>query len=171
MIEFLRKHRDSALVAAILTSIFSVVGSGVSAYYSYQASKITQDRQTRLEQLSKFDASSSQIIETSSAFITAINENKDVEAARQKLGAVLATQIYEVDNITKFYDGKVSKIAKEYQDALIEMNQVAKKTTSVTEMRIWTESFGRVLDVKSVLSKEPYLALGVELKGARRASI
>lgn len=156
----IEKHQGNAILAAILASIVSIcVGVGSVAltfYYNTQ----TQDRQVKLEQVSKFDGSSAELITAAGAFINAINENKDIDSARLKISQVLAAQIDSSENLKKFYGNDVRRLAKDYQSAISELNQVGQRTNTVTEMRPWTESLGRVLDTKAALSEQLYGVLG-----------
>ena len=120
-------------------------------YLTYSYGKAAQDRQVRLEQISKFDATSMQIIEAAGAFIVAINNEHDLGPSRAKLSAALATQIHDSRSLENTFEG-ADRIVREYQDAIAELNQIAQKTASANDMRPWTESFGRVLDYKAALS-------------------
>jgi hypothetical protein len=165
---FLERHSQNALLGTMIASVLALIGSIVSVFVTIHYGNVIQDRQIRLEQVSKFDQSSIQIIEAGGSFISAINDNKSLAPAKDKLSAVLAAQINETDNITKFFGQRAKRKAEQYQSALEELNQVAQKTSGVTEMRPWAESFGRALDAKSILSQELYGQLGIVVKqGAR----
>jgi hypothetical protein len=84
-----------------------------------------------------------------------------------KVRTVVANQIQDAENLRKLFDGRIDKVASEYQSALLEFNQVAEKTDSVTNMRPWVESFGRVLDLKAALSKQLSISMGLEPKLSR----
>jgi hypothetical protein len=170
MRSFLQRHSQDAILAAVLSCALGAAISLVSAYVSYHYTQVGQDRQARLEQVSKFDAASVQIIDAGGSFILVINESKDPVAARQKLRAVIADQIHETESFRKFYGKNVGARIEEYQSALAELNQVAQRTASVTDMRPWAESFGRVLDAKSALSESLYTALGMDVGTKRDGS-
>ena len=137
-------------MAAILTSVLSLGGSGLSVYFSYHA----QDRQVRIEQVSKFDAASNNLLEAAGVFIAAINAGKqqDIDAARIKVRTVVAGQIQDTEIFRNTFDGGVTSLINQYQTALGQFSQVAENTKSVIEMRPWVESFGRVLDSRRALS-------------------
>ena len=162
MLDFIKRHEANAVLAALITSVLALFSGVGSAWLTYHYNTQSQDRQARLEQVSKFDGANGELIAAAGAFINAINDNKDLEPARRQLSSVLANQIYSVENLQKFFNGNVGKLAREYQQAVSELNQVAQKTNTVTEMRPWTEGFGRVLDTKSALSRELYVALGTK---------
>jgi hypothetical protein len=159
--DFIKEHSQNAILGALIASALALVGSVVSVYMTYHYAIVAQDRQVRLEQLSKFDASSSQIVEAAGSFINAINDNKDLLSAKQKLSAILATQIHDTEGFRILYGKKIDTLVGNYQTAIIELNQAAQKTLSVTEMRPWTESFGRVLDAKTNLIRGLYSEAGV----------
>jgi hypothetical protein len=167
VLDFIARHSQNAILASLIASVLALAGSVGSAVLTYQYTRASQDRQIRLDQLTRFDASSSQILEAAGAFISAINENKDLPVARQRLSAVLATQMHDADSIKLLYGSHVDRLINEYQAAVSELNQAAQKTSSVTEMRPWTESFGRVLDTKSNLIQGIYNEVGIQ----RRADI
>lgn len=152
MARFLERHASNAILAAILTSVLAFAGSIVSVYLSYHFATVAQDRQARIEQITKFDAASAQLIEAAGSFINAINGKQDLEPSRLKVRTAVANQISQTEVLRNLFDGDISKIVGEYQDALSEFNKVAEKTETVTEMRPWAESFGRVLDLKAALS-------------------
>jgi hypothetical protein len=160
MFGFIREKSENVSVAAIITSALSAVASIVCVYLTYQYATSTQDRQVRLEQVSKFDTNSSQLIEAGGQFIAAINDNKDLSGAKVKMRTVVASQIHDSENLRKFFDGPVSQLVSDYQSAISELNDVAQKTSNPTEMRPWTESFGRALDAKASLSTQLYSTIG-----------
>ena len=158
---FFEKHAQNALIGAIITSILALLTGIVSIWLTVHFNDLAQVRQLRLEQITKFDQSGQQIVEAASAFIVAINDkdSKALGSARLKLNAVLARQAHDTENIARFFDQQAKK-AKDYQSALEELSQIAQRTNDVTEMRLWAETFGRVLDSKSNLSRELYTQLG-----------
>jgi hypothetical protein len=161
MLKYFKENSQNALVAAVLTSIISAFASGWSVYQTYYYATATQDRQVRLEQISKFDNNSSQLIDAGGQFVEAINSsNKDLAGAKVKMRTVVASQLHDSENLRKFFDGRVSKLVTEYQAAISELNDSAQKTSSVIEMRPWTESFGRALDAKATLSGQLYTSVG-----------
>ncbi len=159
---FFEKHAQNALIGAIITSILALLTGIVSIWLTVHFNDLAQVRQLRLEQITKFDQSGQQIVEAASAFIVAINDkdSKALGSARLKLNAVLAGQAHDTENIARFFDQQAKKKAKDYQSALEELSQIAQRTNDVTEMRLWAETFGRVLDSKSNLSRELYTQLG-----------
>lgn len=159
--EFIQRHQSNVITAAILGSVLSLIVAVVSAGLTYHYSNQSQDRQARLEQAAKFDSSSGDLIAAAGAFINAINNNnKDLDAARRQISSVVATQIYTSEDLRRAYGQDVDQGVKQYQSALTELNQTASQTSSVTEMRAWSETFGRVLDSKAQLSDEIYDSLG-----------
>jgi hypothetical protein len=171
MTQFLEKHSQNAIIASLFAGAFSVLVSGFSIYLTVHYNSVSQERQARFEQITKFDQSTQAVIDAGGAFIAAINSDdlKALAAARSKLTTALATQMRETDDITKFFDKKAQRRASQYQSALEELNRVAQKTGGVTEMRPWVESFGHVLDTKSMLSHELYSQLGVTIESRRQS--
>jgi hypothetical protein len=165
MTSFLEKHSQNAILAAVLTSILAIVTSLGSVFFTYYFTTASQDRQLKIEQVSKFDGTSAQLIDAAGLFIDAINAKQDLATARLKVRTVVATQIQDTETLRKIFDGKIEALINDYQSALEEFNQVAEKTASVTEMRPWAESFGRVLDTKSTLSHGLSNAIGIVSKG------
>jgi hypothetical protein len=162
MKEYIEKHRDNAIIAALVVSVLALAGTVLSCYLTYYYNSQSQDRQAKLEQISKFDASSTELVAAAGAFINAINQNdgKELEAVRRKLSQVIASQIYGSQDFTKAYGGDLDDVVRRYQAALAELNNTARGTSSVTDMRPWSESFGRVLDTKATLSDRLYSAMG-----------
>jgi hypothetical protein len=158
---FLERHSQNALIGSMIASAIALISSVISMCVTVHYTNTAQVRQMRLEQISKFDSSGEKVVEAGGSFIAAVNDHKQLDPAKTNLSAVLATQIQETDNISKFFDGNVRKSAEQYEEALMELNQVAQKTSAITEMRPWAESFGRALDAKLRLSQELYTALGV----------
>ncbi|SEI08880.1 hypothetical protein [Tardiphaga sp. OK245] len=166
MFKYLKDNSQNALVAAVLTSVISAVAALVSVYMTYHYSTATQDRQVRLEQISKFDANSSQLIDAGGQFVAAINSNnKDLSGAKVKMRTVVASQLHDSENLRKFFDGRVNKLVTDYQAAISDLNDVAQKTASPMEMRPWAESFGRALDAKASLSTQLYTSVGKSKAG------
>lgn len=159
--EFIKKHESNAILAALIASVLALAGTGLSNYLTFYYNGQSQDRQVKLEQISKFDASSVQLVAAAGSFINAINNNnKGLEEAKRQLSSVIASQIYTSEDFARAYGSGVSPIVKEYQAALTDLNRTAQKTSSVTEMRAWSETFGRVLDSKAQLSDGLYAAVG-----------
>jgi len=159
--EFIEKHESNAILAALIASVLALLGTVCSNYLTYYYNNQSQDRQVKLEQISKFDASSVQLVAAAGAFINAINSNNnDLEVARKQLSFVIASQIYTSEDLTRAYGPGVGPVVKEYEAALSDLNQTAQKTSSVTEMRAWSETFGRALDAKAVLTNQLYTAVG-----------
>ncbi len=167
MLKYLKDNAQNALVAAVITSIISAGASGWSVYMTYYYSTATQDRQVRLEQISKFDTNSSQLIDAGGQFVAAINSNnKDLNGAKVKMRTVVASQLHDSENLRKFFDVRINKLVTDYQTALSDLNDVAQKTSSPIEMRPWSESFGRALDAKATLSTQLYTSIGKGRGGA-----
>lgn len=162
LLNFLTRNSQNASIAATVGSLLALVGSVVSAIVSYHYSIVTQTRQAQLEQLSKFEASTSQIIEAGGQFIDAINTKRDLAPIRVKFSAVLASQLSEVQGVARVFEISSNKPLKTYEDALIDLNQTLRRTSGPDEMRPWAESFGRTLDSKSELSKVLYELIGVK---------
>jgi hypothetical protein len=158
--EFIQKHQSNAILAALVASVLALGGTVLSNYLTYYYNVQSQDRQVKLEKVSRFDASSAELIAAAGVFINAINDSKDLEAARKQLSSVVASQIYNSQDLGAVYGNDVGGTIREYQTALTELNQTSQKTSSATEMRAWSETFGRVLDTKAVLSEQLYGALG-----------
>jgi hypothetical protein len=168
MPSFFEKHSQNAIAAALVTSILAAIIGIASIFLTVHYNKITQDRQARLEQVAKFDQSTQQIIDAAQAFISALDDNnKGLDPAKLRLRTVIASEINETENIARFFDKDVKLRAQKYQDSLDEFNDMAQKTSSVTDFRPWSESFGRVLDNKAVLSGKIYTTLGIGTKYLR----
>jgi uncharacterized membrane-anchored protein YhcB (DUF1043 family) len=163
MPSFFERHSQNAIAAALLASVIAVVIGVASLYLTVHYNKVSQDRQARLEQVAKFDQSTQQIIDAAQSFVSSINDNnKGLDPAKVKLRTVIASEINETDNITRFLDKSARDRGEQYQTALQELNDVAQKTSGITDMRPWAESFGRVLDNKALLSRELYTELGID---------
>jgi hypothetical protein len=160
---FLQKHSQNVMLATIIASAFSVIVTLGNAGFTIYATSASQDRQVRIEQLSKFDSASQALLEAAGVFITAVNTNnvKDIDAARLKVRTVVATQIQDTEVLKKTFNGKVASLVDGYQGALAEFNRNAQQTASVTDMRPWAESFGRVLDSRTALSQALSVSLGL----------
>jgi hypothetical protein len=154
--------RRDAILAALLTGLIAIAAAAFSGYLSYHYGTVSQDRQVRLDQIAKFDSASSQLIEAAGSFVTAINGHQDLDPSRLKVRIAVANELQQADGLRRIFGGGIDKLVTDYQGALTEFNQVADKTRSVTDMRPWAESFGRVLDVKSDLSKELSVSMGLE---------
>lgn len=163
--DYIERNQSNAVIAAVITAVLALVGSLGQVYLTYYYNTQSQDRQIKIEQISKFDGSSAELISAAGTFINAVNDKKDLEDARKQLSAVLATQIFTTQNLQNFYGNDIGKLIRDYQTAISELNQISQKTGSVTEMRPWTESFGRVLDTRANLSNQLHTTLG-----SRRAS-
>jgi hypothetical protein len=151
---FFQKH---GILTAMLTSILSLAGTGYSVF---QTSNF-QERQVAIEQISKFDAANSPLVDAAGAFIAAVNASKDVSDARLKIRTVVAGQVQDIQTLRKTFDRDVLRLVDEYQQALLEFVRIADRTSTVTEMRPWAESFGRVLDTRTALSNGMATSLGV----------
>jgi hypothetical protein len=162
MKQWLKDHSQNMIIAAVVTSVLAAIVSIGSAVVSYELGKMSQDRQAKIEQVSKFESSNGQIIAAGGQFIAAINSNKELDSAKLKLSTVVATQIHESESLRGIFDSKVNASVTDYQTALLELNSVAQKTTSSVEMRLWAESFGRALDAKSNLSQQLNNAVGIQ---------
>lgn len=157
---FIQKHQSNAILAAVLASALALGGTVVGNILTYYYNVQTQDRQVRLEQISKFDTSSADLVTAAGAFINAINDNKDLDAARKQVSSVVATQIYTSEDLRRTYGDDVARIIKDYQAALTDLNKTSGRTASATEMRVWSETFGRVLDTKAELSEQIHGNIG-----------
>jgi hypothetical protein len=161
MLKYLKDNAQNALIAAIVTALISAATTGWSVYMTFYYATAAQDRQVRLEQISKFDTNSSQLIDAGGQFVAAINaENDDLNGAKMKLRTVVASQLHDSENLRKFFDGHIDALVNEYQSALSDLNDIAQKTSSPVEMRPWAESFGRALDAKASLSSQLYTSVG-----------
>ena len=166
MLKYLKDNSQNALIAAVVTSLISAGATGWSVYMTYSYSTATQDRQVKLEQISKFDGNSSQLIDAGGQFVAAINSNnKDLSAVKVKMRTVVASQLHDSENLRKFFDGRINKLVTDYQTAISDLNDVAQKTSSPMEMRPWVESFGRALDAKASLSTQLYTSIGKSKAG------
>ncbi len=153
---------NNALATALITSFVALFTSVTSLYISYHFNVQSQDRQMKLEQVGKFDSSTAELIAAAGGFVSAINDNKNINEARLQLSNVIATQIHQAESIGRFHDREIRNLVVEYQDVSNELNQVAQKTSKVTDMRPWTETFGRMLDVKAKLAAEVHTSLGTQ---------
>jgi hypothetical protein len=134
---FFERHSQNAIAAALVTSVVAVVIGIVSIFLTVHYNNVSQDRQARLEQIAKFDQSTQQIIDAAQSFISAINDNsKGLDPAKIKLRTVIASEINETGNIARFFDQGVKQRAETYQTVLEELNDVAQKTSGVTDMRL-----------------------------------
>jgi oligoendopeptidase F len=162
MSTFLERHSQNAILASIVASVVAIIVAIGSVAFTVHSNKVAQDRQARLEQIAKFDQSTQQIIDAAQSFIYAVNDNKGLDPARSKLKTIVASEIHQTDDISRFFDPRAQKIAESYQTVLEELSDVSQHTSNVTEMRLWAETFGKVLDTKSVLSTELYSQLGIK---------
>jgi hypothetical protein len=163
MPSFLQRHSQNAVAAALISSVVAIVIGLISIGLTIHYNKISQDRQARLEQVARFDQSTQQIIDASQSFVAAINDNnKGLDPAKIKIRTIIASEINESSNISRFFDRSAKEKADEYQSSLEEFNDIAQKTSSVTDMRPWAESFDRVLTNKATLSRQLYTELGIK---------
>ena len=161
MLRYFKENAQNALIASVVASVISAASALGCVYMTYYYSTATQDRQVRLEQISKFDGNSAQLIDAGGQFVAAINSNnKDLNGAKVKMRTVVASQLHDSENLRKFFDGGINKLVTDYQAAISDLNDVAQKTASPMEMRPWAESFGRALDAKAILSTQLYSSIG-----------
>jgi hypothetical protein len=166
MLTYFKENAQNALIASVIASVISAASAVGCVYMTYYYSTATQDRQVKLEQISKFDGNSSQLIDAGGQFVAAINSNnKDLSGAKVKMRTVVASQLHDSENLRKFFDGRINKLVTDYQTAISDLNDVAQKTSSATEMRLWVESFGRALDAKASLSTQLYTSVGKSKAG------
>lgn len=165
MPSFFEHHAQNAILASIIGSAVAIVVAIGTAVYTVRSNTVAQDRQTRIEQIAKFDQSTQRIIDAAQLFVSSINEHdKGLGPVKLKLRTAVASEINDTGNITRFFDKKAKDQGEQYQAALQEFNDVAQKTSSVVDMRPWAESFGRVLDNKALLSRELYTELGIDAR-------
>jgi hypothetical protein len=158
---WIEKHSQNAIMAALVASALAFAGSVASVVMTYHYGTVSQDRQAKIEQISKFDAAGSQLVEAAGLFINSINAQQDLGPAKLKVRTVVANQIQETEILRNLFGNDLKTTIDEYQSALSEFNQTASRTNDVTAMRPWAESFGRVLDTKSSLSKALSKRLGI----------
>jgi hypothetical protein len=161
MLRYFKENAQNALIASVAASIISAASALGCVYVTFQYSTAIQDRQVRLEQISKFDSNSAQLIDAGGEFIAAINtSNKDMSGVRVKMRTVVASQLHDSENLRKFFDGRVNKLVTDYQSAISDLNNVAQNASGPMDMRLWAESFGRALDAKAMLSAQLYMSIG-----------
>lgn len=161
MWNFLTTHAQSALAVALISSAISLLGSGMSVYFTYTTSLSAQDRQAGRESVQKFDATNSQLLEAGGDFIDALNNSKDLQAAKAKIRTAAAQQIYEIGNIKILLGKDRQPLINEYQSAIADFNNITQGLKSVGDIGSWAERYGRVLDLKSDISKEARSKLNI----------
>ena len=104
MLRYFKENAQNALIASVAASIISAASALGCVYVTFQYSTAIQDRQVRLEQISKFDSNSAQLIDAGGEFIAAINtSNKDMSGVRVKMRTVVASQLHDSENLRKFF--------------------------------------------------------------------
>ncbi|MBF9233397.1 hypothetical protein [Microvirga alba] len=151
MMAFLARHAQGALFAALLTSGLSLVGSLGNLYLTYRVGLATQDRQAQQDRIKQFEASTSQIIDASGDFIAALNSAKDLQPAKAKLRAAMAQQIYETEGLKNLVPGGYPRTLKDYENAVTDFNNISQALISPKDIAVWSERFGRVMDLKKLL--------------------
>lgn len=141
--------------------MISVLASFATLGFTIYYGQVTQDRQAKLERIARFDASNVQVLEAGGAFIAAVNAAGDLGGARQKFRVVLAQQLQDADGLRSAFGSTIGREVSAFRQAISDLNTAVQRVSSPEEMRIWTESFGKVLDIRSSLSRELYEALGV----------
>lgn len=167
MMGFLAKHSQGALFVALVTSFLSLFGSLGNIYLTYQAGIATQDRQAQQERIKQFEASTSQIIDASGEFITALNASKDLQSAKAKVRTAMAQQIHETEALRALINNGQPPALKSYQNAVTDFNDISQSLLSVKDIGVWSERFGRVLDLKKVLVEDIRSQLGFASAAAR----
>jgi hypothetical protein len=114
----------------------------------------------KLDQLARFDASSTELVEAAAQFITAINTNRDLPQAREKFSRLLAAQIAASDQL-KEIDARQAASIDIYETTISDFNIALKNAASPADMGPWVERFGHMLDTKGALSKRFHSDLGV----------
>ena len=161
MLKYFKENAQNALIASVVASVISALSALGCVLVTFHYSTAIQDRQVRLEQISKFDSNNAQLIDAGGDFIAAINASaKDMNGVRVKMRTIVASQLHDSENLRKFFDGRVNKLVTEYQSAISDLNNVAQNTSAPTDMRLWSESFGRALDAKATLSTQLYMDVG-----------
>ncbi|HEX4055943.1 MAG TPA: hypothetical protein VHX86_16895 [Tepidisphaeraceae bacterium] len=161
MTSLLERHKDNALVASIIGNVIMVVATIFCVYLTYHYGSATQDRQVRLDQLARFQASTDAITNVSGQFIAAINDKKNLAPVKVQFNAVLGSQLVQVQELSRLFSNDAEPV-KEYEDAIEQLSDAVERTSSVTEMSPWAHSFGRVLDAKTNLSSRLFERLGVK---------
>lgn len=142
---------QSSLGVAILGPLLSAAIGIPTLWYTYKTNIYTQDRQRVIEQVRSLDDANSKLLEAGASFIVAINSAGDINGAREKLSTLLAQQAIGASSYQSILKNKDVSYAKEYIDALKELNSVSRNVSEPTDMRAWVEAFGRVLDTRSRL--------------------
>ena len=156
---FNRSMFSHPAIAALLGSLLPTIASIVCVYLTYSLATEAQSRRIHLDLLARFDQSSSQIVDAGGGFLTALNNDKDLTAARGVIATLTGKQMLETESLRRNF-GDISEI-KGYENAIAEFEATAKGIQSPREIKTWAEAFGRVIDSKIALMKSLYNKLGI----------
>lgn len=162
MLAFINRMAQSPLYAPIVSGVVSLLISVPSAYLSYHYATVTQDRQIKLEQVFKFDASASQIVEATSDFIAALNTHRDLANSKEKIRNSTTKEILDSEQLRPLFP--VTALLNDYVQALREFNKISQTTATPSDIRLWTESFDKVIASRDKLSQNLKNAINIGVK-------
>jgi hypothetical protein len=150
--DFIVKHRDSALVAAVITGVLSTIISIGTAVFSYETSIMVQKHQIKVDALNKFDESGASVVTAAGEFISAINDAKNLDAPKKQIRDLAAKRILDASLLLKVFPGDHD--ITEYEDAIGRFDEIAQRTNGPTEMKDWVEALDEVIVKQSDLVRK-----------------
>jgi hypothetical protein len=146
--------------AAVLGGLPAAIVSIICVIITIVNNSSSQNRQVELDLVAKFDQSSNQIVNAGSMFLSAINNSKNLDESKKFIATLSGTQIIETESLKHAF-GDVAEIDS-YQNAVKEFQTVASSTRSAEDIKVWAESFGKVVDAKISLTNKLYNKLGMK---------
>jgi hypothetical protein len=146
MINWIRNNRDNAVVASMVASTLAVlisIGGGIATYYMNAAQ---QTRQTHLEEVVKFNQATDRVSLAGGEFITAINKDKNVEEAKEKIQTETANVILEAERLKSFFYDTAA--LESYLSSVQEFDRVAQTTSGASDIGAWVASFDKMMEAR-----------------------
>jgi len=158
MLQLLRNFLSHPFGAAFAGGLIPGVLSIVCVVMTYNYGVDLQRKQSRLDQIVRFDQSSTQVVEAGGQMIATLNQGKDLASPKQSISALVAKQLMEAHELKRFFPA--NKEVGFYEEAIIDFNKTSKSMKSVEDIKAFGESFGRVIDARDGLTKSLFKEIG-----------
>jgi len=148
-------NNPTASLLINLVSALAAIGSLLVAFYvvqtEYEYNLLVQDRAGQLENVRKFDQTTSLMISAGADFLRALNASADLAATRARITDLATTQSIEADNLRREFRVDVELAA--YERAVYNFTRTSQITSSPENIKNWVENFGAVVDSRDKLIK------------------
>ena len=139
----------SALISAVISA---VVGGLVAFGFQYFSEAATLKKTARLETVLEYTKAETPITPFATKYIAAITGNGDLKTAQTELRGKVADEMERAEKLKTLFARAEPQI-EQYVNALSSFGDSIDNATDPTKMRVWTETFGHVVDSRMALER------------------